>query len=418
MSQESARAQSPEVPFDRKALFSNLRRIVVKVGTNVLTRDTGEMSLGRIHTLIEEIVDVHRRGLQVILVSSGAISMGMDRLGLKKKPGFLPEKQACAAVGQIRLMSVYEQAFERFGIAIAQVLLTEEDFTNRVRYLNLRNTMSRCLEYKVIPIVNENDTVSTSEIEVLAEDGSFTRKAIFGDNDRLSALVMSKLGADLLVLLSDVDGLYPIAADADDTEVHSTLSRCSSPGASPALEPLALVREITPEIEAMAREGNRRGRGGMLSKLQSIKVALEGGGIAVIASGTKSEILPRILAGENVGTLFLPKRRIASRKRWIAYATAPAGKVVVNGGAKEALVKRRSSLLFAGVVAIEADFKRGAVVSITDEEDVEFARGIANYSARDASPLVGKRSSEIAEISGKDYEEFITRDNIVVLESS
>jgi glutamate 5-kinase len=348
------------------------------------------------------MAQLQQRKLQIIVVSSGAISMGMDRLKFKKRPTYLPDKQACAAVGQIRLMSVYEQEFQRFGIATAQILLTEDDFANRVTYLNLRNTLGRLLDKGVIPIVNENDTVSTSEIETAPEEGG-GRRSIFGDNDRLSALVTSKLGADLLVLLSDVDGLYP---------PQSAAALASSSPRSP----LSVVREITAGIEAMAEGGNTRGRGGMQSKLQSIKVALESGGLAVIANGTAERVLQRILEGEEVGTIFLPKRRIGSKKRWIAYASAPAGKVVVNSGARDAVMEREASLLFAGVVRVESDFKRGDVVRVVDEAQVEFARGIVNYSAQDSLPLLGKRSTEIGEISGKNYEELITRDNIVLTE--
>lgn len=402
MTQGNDSTSRPETPVDRRAQLEGVRRIVVKVGTNVLTRETGEMGLGRIHTLIEDLVDVRRRGLQVILVSSGAISMGMERLQIVERPQNLPDKQACAAVGQIRLMSVYEQAFNRFGIPMAQILLTEEDFANRVRYLNLRNTISRLLELGVMPVINENDTVSTSEIENRVLGG--LDSSVFGDNDRLSALVMSKLGADLLVLLSDVDGLYPWSAGAQGG---------SSPAEAP---PLSVVRRITPEIEAMSREGNGRGRGGMISKLRSIKVALEGGGIAVIANGTRSGILQQVLAGDEVGTLFLPRRKITSRKRWIAHASATRGKVVVNQGACDALVQRHSSLLFAGVTDLEAEFRRGDVVSVILEGNGEFARGIVNYSAEDARPLLGKRSSEVLEVPGMDYEELIHRDNIVLVD--
>jgi glutamate 5-kinase len=398
--------------------MERVKRAVIKLGTNVLTRESGEMSLGRIHALIEDIVDLHRRGLQLILVSSGAISMGMDRLGLRKRPAFLPDKQACAAIGQIRLMSVYEQAFHRFGIATAQILLTEDDFSSRVRYLNLRNTMGRLLELSVIPIVNENDTVSTSEIEVAPEAGGLEKKGVFGDNDRLSALVASKLGADILVVLSDVDGLYPGPVPGYPHDPTPGFPHDSTPGgaaAGPAGAPIPRVDEITPEIEAMARDASGRGRGGMLSKLRSIKVALEGGSIAVIANGTRPGILPRIFQGEEVGTIFLSRRRIPSRKRWLAYATAPAGKVIVNAGARKALVEGRSSLLFAGVIRIEGEWKRGDAVTIADESGAEIARGIVNYASQDALPFLGKRSAEIVETAGKDYEELVTRDNIVVL---
>ncbi len=407
--------------FDRRASLAGVRRVVVKVGTNVLTRETGEMAVERIDALIDDIAQLHRKGLQVIAVTSGAISMGMDRLGLRSRPASLPDKQACAAVGQVRLMSVYEQSFQRHGITTAQILLTEDDFASRERYLNLRNTLSRLLEHRAIPVINENDTVSTSEIETAPEGpnsgpgggpgsgpggsggGAGVRKAIFGDNDRLSALVTSKLGADLLILLSNVDGLYPLGP-----------AEAARGTASSSVRALSVVGEITPEVEAMARGGSPRGRGGMLSKLRSIKVALDGGGLAVIANGSSPRVLERILAGEDVGTIFLPRRRIASRKRWIAHASAPAGRVVVNAGARDALVQRQSSLLFAGVTALEGDFKRGDVVTIAGESRAEIARGIVNYSALDALPLIGKRSTEIAEIAGEDYEELITRDNIVV----
>jgi glutamate 5-kinase len=389
--------------FDRRAAFSPVRTVVVKVGTNVLTTDTGEMALERIQRLVDDIAALRDRQLRVILVTSGAISMGMDRLGFKARPTELRDKQACAAVGQVRLMSVYEQTFLRHGITTAQILLTEDDFSSRVRYLNLRNTISRLLEHRVVPVINENDTVSTSEIETDAGGADGGRKPIFGDNDRLSALVTSKLDADLLVILSDVDGLYELA-----------------PGATPGGEGsrlVSVVEAITPEIEAMAQGGNPRGRGGMAAKLQSIRVALESGGLAVIASGLEAGILPRILAGEDLGTVFLPGKRIASRKRWIAYATATSGRIVINAGARDALLNRRSSLLFAGVVAVEGSFQRGDVVAIVDESRREVARGIANLSAHDALPLLGKRSAEIASLAGKDYAELIHRDNIAVLES-
>jgi len=361
------------------------------------------MAVERIHSLIEDLSVLYRRGLQLIVVTSGAISMGMEHLGFREKPEFLPDKQACAAVGQVRLMSVYEQAFAQRSIKVAQILLTEDDFASRLRYLNLRNTLARLLEHGVIPVINENDTVSTSEIEASIDGG---RKSIFGDNDRLSALVMSKLGADLLVLLSDVDGLYPLKPE----------DRTPPAQASGPLKPLGLVEEINADVEAMARGASARGRGGMLSKLRSIKVALESGGHAVIANGSTLRVVERILNGEEIGTIFLPRRKIPSRKRWIAHASAPSGRVVVNAGARQALVDRQSSLLFAGVVKVENDFKRGDVVTIVDEANVEVGRGIVNYSARDAQPLLGKRSSEIAAIAGDDYEELITRDNIVLTE--
>lgn len=389
---------------DRKSTVAGVQTVVVKVGTNVVTRPNGEIALGRIHSIMEDLVDLHRAGLKVILVTSGAISMGMHRLELSERPEYLRDKQACAAVGQIRLMTIYQQAFGSFNIATGQILLTEDDFSSRPRYLNLRNTMSRLLELRVLPIVNENDSISTSEIEepLPEESGRFP---VFGDNDVLSALVASKLGADLLLLLTDVDGLYPVGAPSVRGNEESRRVR-----------PLSVVKEITSAIEEMAGEGSPRGRGGMATKLQAIKIAVRSGTPAVIANGVVPHNVRRVLAGEDVGTLFLPQRRLTSRKRWIAFASAPSGRVQVNTGAQEALSRRRSSLLFAGVTAVEGDFRRGDVLSITNDEGKEFARGIANFDAESARPLLGKRSAEIATLAGHNFAEFITRDNIVVVD--
>ena len=375
---------------ERRRLLVDAKRLVVKIGTNVLTRAGGEVAVGRIHSLIEEIVDLHRAGREPIIVSSGAISMGMEQLGFTSKPAFLPDKQACAAVGQTRLMSVYEQAFQRYGITTGQMLLTEDDFSNRVRYLNLRNTMGRLLERRVVPIVNENDSVSTSEIEL--------QQTIFGDNDQLSALVATKLEADVLLLLTDVDGLLPLG---------------EGPAPS-AVEPLRRIEEITPEIEAMAQVSSGPGRGGMLSKLRSIRAALDGGVAAVIANGKRPGILEELLSGQEVGTLFLSKRRFSSRKSWLAHATNPVARVWVNDGAYAALSERQTSLLLAGVTKIEDECRRGDVVSIVDGSGREFARGIVNYGSTEARPHIGKRSEEIRASAQKDYEEFVTRDNLVL----
>ncbi len=387
---------------NRRQYLRDVRTVVVKVGTNVLSRSTGEISLGRVCALVEELVDQQRQGKRVILVTSGAISLGMDRLGREERPTTLPDKQACAAVGQIRLMSTYQQAFDRYGIPTAQFLLTEEDFSSRRRYLNLRNSMSRVIELGVLPIVNENDVVSTSEIEAgPGRAGRGVRSVVFGDNDHLSALVASKLDADLLLVLSDVGGLYQRAAEA-------------APAEGAAAAPIAVVPEITPEVRAMAGAGNGRGRGGMASKLAAIDIVVQSGIPAVIASGQEPDIVSRVMARESVGTLFLPAGRLSSRKHWIGFASATAGHVEVNAGARDALVDRGSSLLFAGVTAIEDDFRRGDVVSILGPDHQEFARGIANYDADVARALVGKKTAEIAAVAGADYPEFITRDNIAL----
>ena len=343
----------------------------------------------------------HDRELRVLLVDkanvkrSGAISMGMSRLEFDKRPTSLPDKQACAAIGQIQLMAVYQQGFDRYQIPTAQLLLTEEDFASRDRYLNLRNTMFRLLEMGVLPIVNENDSISTSEIEEPSSD----RGAIFGDNDLLSALVASKLDADLLLLLTDVDGLFP---------------RSPSTGGETGGTPLSIVGEITDEITSMAGgNGDGPGRGGMASKLRAITIALQSGIPAVIANGLKPEVIGEVLGGRDVGTLFLPGKRIKSRKHWIAYASSTAGSAEVNPGAKKALVEQGSSLLFKGAVRIDGDFRRGDVLSIIDGEGVELARGISNYDSQEAGELLGRDSNEIADA---DFPEFITRDNIALME--
>ena len=380
---------------ERGDALEDVRTVVVKVGTNVLSRADGDMALGRIHGLIENLADLRRRGIKVILVSSGAISMGMNRLEYDKRPTSLQDKQACAAIGQIQLMAVYQQGFDRYQLPTAQLLLTEDDFASRTRYLNLRNTMFRLLEMGVLPIVNENDSISTSEIE---EPGA-GKGAVFGDNDELSALVASKLDADLLLLLTDVNGLY---------------SSSPNPGNGEDEKPLSIVREITDEITAMAEDNrDERSRGGMTSKLQAITIAVQSGIPAVIANGLTADVVRDVLAGEDAGTLFLPGKRLKSRKRWIAYASSTTGLAEINTGAREALVERGSSLLFTGTVRIEGDFNRGDVISIIDGDGQECARGISNYDSRQAEALLGK---ELDEIADADFPEFITRDNIALKE--
>ncbi len=378
---------------ERGDALKDVRTVVVKVGTNVLSRPDGDMALGRIHGLIENLADLRRRGIKVILVSSGAISMGMNRLEFDKRPTSLQDKQACAAIGQIQLMAVYQQGFDRYQLPTAQLLLTEDDFASRTRYLNLRNTMFRLLEMGVLPIVNENDSISTSEIE---EPGT-GKGAVFGDNDELSALVASKLDADLLLLLTDVNGLYASSPDPGNGE-----------------KPLSIVREITSEITAMAEDSrDERSRGGMGSKLQAITIAVQSGIPAIIVNGLTADVVRDALAGEDVGTLFLPGKRLKSRKHWIAYASSTTGLAEINPGAREALAERGSSLLFTGTVRIEGDFKRGDVISIIDDDGQEFARGISNYDSRQAEALLGK---ELDEIADADFPEFITRDNIALKE--
>lgn len=399
---ESARSHlDGQFEANPRACLGGVRRIVVKLGTNVLCRESGELASGRVHSLVEEVVDAHRRGLEVILVSSGAISLGMERLKLVTRPEALDTKQACAAIGQIRLMTVFQQALDAFGITASQVLLTEGDFADRGRYLNLRNTLNRLVQLGSVPIVNENDTVSTSEIETRLETGDSS--TVFGDNDVLSALVASKLRADLLIMLSNVDGLYT-----------------GDPGSRDDVERIPVVNEISPQLELLAAGGpSDRGRGGMRTKIRAARVATASGTLAVIARGAEPNVIHRVLAGDDIGTLFLARKPLSSRKSWIAFATAVAGSVVVNAGARDAIVHRGASLLFAGVTAVHESFRAGEIVSIVDEDGSEFARGIANFASDEARELIGRRFRDVAANSpgagrGK-TRQLVHRDNIVLL---
>src|SRR6266581_5484964 len=272
------------------------KRIVVKLGSNLFFNDAGVIALGRIFSFIEDIAAARLAGRQIIVVSSGAVALGADALKMKSATASLAQKQALAAVGQSRLMNLYEQGFAKFGLTAAQVLLTEEDFSNRTRYLNLRNTLMALLDMNVIPIINENDTVATSELEVT------DRSASFSDNDKLSALVMSKLEAQLLVLLSDVDGLFT-----------------DNPRENPKAELIPEVHEITADIQAVAGRKSTRGRGGMATKLVAARVAMNSGGIAIIANGLKAGTIGRVLNGANEGTLFVGRTgSLSEKRRWIA----------------------------------------------------------------------------------------------------
>lgn len=376
--------------------LANARRLVCKFGTNALTRPDSSIALSRIFSFVESLADLRKQGRDIIIVTSGAVGLGAQRLGFKEKPDSTVLKQACAAIGQARLMALYEEGFEKFGIPTAQVLLTEDDFSNRRKYLNLRNTVNKLLELGVIPIFNENDVVSTNELETLNQEGV---RVCFGDNDKLSALIMSKLEADLLLILSDIDGLF----DADPRE-------------HPEAKLIPIVEAITPEIEALAGGASKKGRGGMKTKLEAAQVATRSGGMAVIANGSVPGILARVLAGEPCCTVFLPTESLSSRKRWIGFATSVTGQIHVNPGAKKALVEKKTSLLAIGMTTVKNSFEKGDPVGIFDESGKEFARGIVNYSADECRKIVGKHSSEYAAILGYSYApEIMSRDVIVLL---
>jgi glutamate 5-kinase len=377
----------------RRDVVTRARRVVVKVGTAVLTRD-GRLAHARLYAFAESVAGMRRQGREVLIVSSGAVGLGAERLGLGPGPHALGVRQACAAVGQGRLMALWSEALERLGITAAQLLLTEADFSDRARYLNLRRTIGRLLSAGVVPVINENDTVSTAELRPIPQRSE--ARINFGDNDKLSALVASKVDADLLVLLTDVDGLY--TADP------------RSPGA----ELLPVVPVVTEEVEAGAG-GPGLGRGGMRTKVMAARIAARSGCAAVIANGTRPDILDHILSGEPVGTLVLPIAEMSDRRRWIAFATNVRAEVVVNAGACQALLAGKASLLPVGVLDIRGRFAKGDVVSVVDEAGREIARGIVNYTSDEARRVLGMHSVEAMTLLGVEAE-LMRRENIAVLE--
>lgn len=372
-----------------KELIRNAKRIVIKFGTNTLSKSDGTIALSRIYSCIEDIADLKNKGKEIIMITSGAVGFGAKKLNIKK-PANAFEKQACAAVGQAKLMHFYEDAFDKFGVTVAQVLLTEEDFSFRNRYLSLKTTLNELLSFGVIPIINENDTVSA------IKQGNAIK--VFGDNDKLSSLVMSGLDADVLIILSDIDGLYD-----DDPRVNKDAKL------------IPVVNEITPEIEALGFDASKGGRGGMKTKIEAAKVATHSGGVAIIANGSTNGIIKKIFSKEHVGTVFLPHENLNEKRRWIAYATNLVGAVVINEGAFKALIDKNASLLPIGVVDIKNDFEKNDVVGIFLEDGREVARGMINYSSKDCRKLLGKHSDNIEQILGyKNYDAIITRDNIII----
>ena len=392
---------------DRLRIVREARRVIIKLGTAVLIREDGGIALSRFYSFVESIASLKRSGREVIVVSSGAVGLGAQRLNVSNgASGSVQLKQACASVGQGRLMALYSDAFDRLGFPAAQILLTEDDFSNRKRYLNLRGTLNHLLELGAIPIINENDSVSTAEIE--ADEAHPYLKINFGDNDRLSALVASKMEADLLLILTDVEGLFD-----------------ANPGQSEDAHLIPVVEDITPAIEALAqdaapsRKGAVTGRGGIKTKIEAARIAAHSGCAVIVTSGKTSAVIDKIFSALELGTLFLPKQSLPGKRRWIAFATTVKAAVVVNEGAKWALQDGKASLLAAGVVEVRGNFERGDVVSILDEADLEFARGIVNYSSREARKISGKHSDEIDRlVEDRNYDALITRDNIAFLGSS
>jgi glutamate 5-kinase len=375
------------------------RRAVIKLGTGIVTGSDGQFNAELLAPVAQTIAALKKDDRQVVLVSSGAVGLGRGRLGLHRdRLNDLVMRQACAAVGQSLLMHEYEKLFQAHGVQLAQVLLTEGDFVDRGRYSNLRQTMEALLKLGVLPIVNENDTVSTAELDYLNIRAG---ERIFSDNDRLAALVMSHIEADVLVLLTDVDGLMQLAP-----------SRSRDAGVV-----IPLVEEISPELRSLALGPSEGGRGGMLTKLDAAEIAMQAGGVAVIANGKKPETLGRIFDGQPAGTIFLSKKRMAGKRRWIAYAAGVRGRVVVNAGARGALTGGKASLLASGVIRVEGEFEAAEVVSIVDDAGLEFARGISDYSRAVAEGMIGNgsRGPASGEARGR-ASVLVKRDNIVLLD--
>jgi glutamate 5-kinase len=354
-------------------MLKDITRVVVKLGTGVLTDSSKQPDLAQLEQLVAQIAEQRKAGRDVVVVSSGAVGAGMGALGYSKRPNDLADLQACAAVGQSRLMAIYERLFGTFGLAVAQVLLTHDDLQHHDRHLNARNTLVTLLRHGVVPIINENDAISFTELK-------------FGDNDKLSALVASLLPADLLIILTTVDGVIENFGKAN-----------------PATIPI--IKEIDDRIEALAGgTDSATAVGGMASKIQAAKITVRSGIPLIIASGQKKHGLARILAGESEGTLFVPQpTRLQGRKRWIAFFHHPVGALFVDEGAKRALRESGKSLLPPGVARCEGEFEKGSVVRICDLNGTEFARGITAFDSKEIKARQLKRV------------EVVHRDDLVVL---
>jgi glutamate 5-kinase len=371
--------------MDRLKAIKQAKRIVVKIGTGLLTNAKRQLDLARVAALADQFAALRRAGIEVAVVSSGAIGAGMAELGMSARPTSLPELQACAAIGQCKLMSLYAEAFGRHQLHVAQILLTHADLSDRGRHLNARNTMDTLLARGIVPIINENDTVSVDEIR-------------FGDNDRLAALTAALLPADLLIILTSAEGL---------------MTRPDGTG-----ERIPLVTRVDESLMKLAGgAANAQSVGGMISKLQSAKIVHVAGIPMVIANGRKTDVLDDILAGKDIGTFFAASaKKMISRKRWIAFYHRPGGHLVVDDGAKQALLARGCSLLARGVLEVGGEFVAGAVVSLRDQEGIEFARGVARFPADEARKICRATAGDIAAALGRKAKpEVVHRDDLVLL---
>jgi len=371
---------------DQKALFDNARRVVVKVGSGVLSYNGG-INHNVVASISRQMATLTQGGREMILVSSGAVASGVAKIGLGRRPASMPEKQAAAAIGQAGLILEYELRFAEAGLKVAQVLLTRNDLSHRTRYLNARNTLNTLLAWGVVPIINENDTVVTDEIR-------------FGDNDNLSAMIALLLDADLLINLTDIDALY----DGD-------------PRTNPEAKRLDIVPKITPAIEASSKGSpGAVGTGGMWTKIEAAKKSTASGVPMVIASGSDPKVLTELFDGIAHGTYFVPRAdKLGSRKRWIAFTSKTFGHVTVDDGAVKALVERGKSLLPSGVLDVSGEFDVGAAVAVCDTSGNELGRGLTNFTAEEIRAIKGLRSDQIeASFGCQEYDEVIHRDNLVM----
>lgn len=372
----------------RQTLFDKAKRIVVKVGSAILTTENG-IDQDVVDNLAKEIAFLRDSGREVILVSSGAVAAGKKKLHFKDEfEVSIKQKQALAAIGQSQLMHDYDEAFERYGYNIAQILLTHSDLSHRTRYLNVRNTILTLFKFGVIPIINENDTVSTEELK-------------FSDNDNLGALLANLIEADMFICLTDVDALYD-----------------KNPITHPDAKAIYTVSEVDDKIQSMiGHSKSLLGTGGMGSKIKAAQMVAAGGASSFIGPGKQKNILEHLFSGEMIGTFFLPqKEKMQSRKRWIAYVLKPQGNIVLDKGACTAISKNGRSLLPSGIIGVEGDFKKGDSVRCVDVNDVPIAVGLSNFSHETISKIKGMRTEEIRELLGyRESEEVMHRDNMVIL---
>jgi len=371
---------------NHKLSFEQAKRAVVKVGSNVLTEDNG-LNLKSMRSIARQICKLIDNGLEVILVSSGAMASGVKKMGLAKRPDELPKRQAVAAIGQAGLMMEYEKAFGRYRQKVAQILLTSEDLSSRKRYLNARNTLNTLLAWKVVPIVNENDTVWVEEIKL-------------GDNDNLAAMITLLMDADVLINLTDIDGLYT-----------------RDPRMYPQAELITRVTRITKDTERYAGDiPGALGTGGMISKIKAARKVNSAGVPMVIARGDKPNILLKLFAGQEHGTFFVSKtQRLASRKCWIAFSLKPQGVLKIDDGAANALLRNGKSLLPSGILEVTDDFGVGAPVKFVDRHNEILGIGLVNYSSSEIKKIMGLKSNRIKQVLGhKSYDEIIHRDNLAI----